>query len=445
MTALLGLILCYLAFLTWYGLKGGLRRETLVQFLTTGGKTGVVLCALSLVSTIVGGSATLGIGGLAQKTGAAAFWWLGVGAIGLLIHGWLIAPKIRALPCVTLPEVAGYVAGKTAERWSGGIIAASWVAVAAAQFVALHTLLLTLASPTLAECLYVMIAGAVLVHTLTGGQRAVIRTDAVQTVLLLGGFAVTAFWLCFFRPDDAAGVQWELFNEHFDWVDWVKMLLLVGITYVIGPDMFSRSFSARNGRTARCAAWIAAPMLVLFGVAITFVALMNLEASQPIAAWLSESSGLPWGLRAALALGLVSALCGSADTVLLSACGIAERNLLGGDSTRTVRFLVAAVGGLAASAVYFSGDIISLLITAYSFFVPGVAVPLLMALLGDVRPVKTSLWLSGAILGGFGGLAGNLTGNQTWTFAGILISASLALLSRYFGKQEAASFCSEKL
>ncbi|EJX03352.1 Na+/solute symporter, partial [gut metagenome] len=328
MTILLGIILCYLAFLTWYGLKGGFRSESLAQFLTTGGKTGGILCALSLVSTIVGGSATLGIGGLAQKTGAAAFWWLGVGAIGLLVHGWLIAPKIRALPCVTLPEVAGYVAGKTAERWSGGIIAAAWVAVAAAQFVALHTLLQTLATPVMAECLYIMIAGAVLLHTLAGGQRAVIRTDAVQTVLLLGGFAAAACWLWHAQPEKAAALDWRLLNEHFGFLDWIKMLLLVGITYVIGPDMFSRSFSAESGRTARHAAWIAAPILVLFGAAITFVALMNVDAAQPVAGWLSENAGLPWWLRAALALGLVSALCGSADTVLLSACGIAERNLI---------------------------------------------------------------------------------------------------------------------
>lgn len=444
MTSLLGLILCYLALLTWYGMKGGIRRENLAAFLTTRGRTGVLLCALSLVSTIVGGSATLGIGGLAQKTGAAAFWWLGVGAVGLLIHGWIIAPKIRALPCVTLPEVAGYVAGKGAERWSGGIIAASWVAVAAAQFVALHTLLLSLASPETAELLYLMIAAAVLIHTLGGGQRAVIRTDAIQTVLLLGGFAAAALWLYSNRPEEARSIAWIPFNETFGLLDWVKMMLLVGITYVIGPDMFSRSFSAKDGRTARQAAWYAAPVLLVFGAAITFIALMNLEATQPVAGWLAESSGLPWWLRAALALGLVSALCGSADTVLLSACGILERNLLGGDSTRTVRILVALVGGLAAATVYLSGDIISLLITAYSFFVPGVAVPLLVALVGPVRQLNASIWMTGAVLGGLGGLAGNLSGDQTWTFVGIGLSAFLALLSRFFKTSEKKAFCTEK-
>ena len=47
------------------------------NFLTASGSASAILCALSLVSTIIGGSATLGIGALAQKIGTAAFWWLG--------------------------------------------------------------------------------------------------------------------------------------------------------------------------------------------------------------------------------------------------------------------------------------------------------------------------------------------------------------------------------
>lgn len=83
MNTLTSLVLIYLVALLWFGLRGERFTGSGLAFITSGGRAGVVLCALSLVSTIIGGSATLGMGALAQKTGAAAFWWLGVGAIGL--------------------------------------------------------------------------------------------------------------------------------------------------------------------------------------------------------------------------------------------------------------------------------------------------------------------------------------------------------------------------
>ena len=73
------------------------------------------------------------MGALAQKVGPAAFWWLGVGAIGLFLHGLIIAPVIRKLPVVTLPDVLRHLAGPAAEKWAGVIIALSWAAVTAAQ------------------------------------------------------------------------------------------------------------------------------------------------------------------------------------------------------------------------------------------------------------------------------------------------------------------------
>ena len=55
------LVLAYLAALLWFGIRGGTRERELNAFLTAGGSAGALLCAFSLVSTLIGGSATLGI------------------------------------------------------------------------------------------------------------------------------------------------------------------------------------------------------------------------------------------------------------------------------------------------------------------------------------------------------------------------------------------------
>lgn len=431
MNTLTSLVLIYLVALLWFGLRGERFTGSGLAFITSGGRAGVVLCALSLVSTIIGGSATLGMGALAQKTGAAAFWWLGVGAIGLFIHGLFIAPKIRAMQAATLPEVVGLVAGKMAERWAGIIIAVSWIAVTAAQFVALRALLGSMMNPLAAEVLYILIAMAVILHTVWGGQSAVLRTDAFQALLLVGGFSAVAFWLMFEHPLELGSLDWVPYGEHFGLYDWAKLMLLVGVTYVIGPDMFSRTFSARDGRVARAAALLAVPALVWFGIVITAMALVNIDSPQPIADWLTDASSMPMWLKGAIGLGLVSALCGSADTVLLSAAGIVERSLLAHDRTSAVRWMIAIFGALAALSVYVSKDIIGLLLTAYSFFVPGVAIPLLFVLIGPVKSCNTQFWLSGAVIGGLCGLAGNLTGDASCTMAGMAIAALFALVARF--------------
>ena len=94
--------------------------------------------------------------------------------------------------------------------------------------------------------------------------------------------------------------------------------------------MFSRTFAAKNAQTARRAAWTAAPLLVFFGVIVTMLALLNIKAEQPISDWLAVGSPLPAAAAAALSMGLISALAGSADTILLSAAGIIEKDLFGG-------------------------------------------------------------------------------------------------------------------
>ena len=427
LSALLSLYILLLIALSVYRSKKA-KTENAASFLTAGASAGTLLCALSLVSTIIGGSATLGIGTLAQKIGAAAFWWLGVGAIGLFIHGWLIAPVIRSTGACTLPDVLGRLVGQTARRWSAFIIVVSWVGVVAAQFTAMRTLLADILPASQGEIFYLVLAIAIVLHTALGGQKAVLRTDAMQTVLLTGGF-VSAAWWCVTR----AGIDWKAidpvpFNDSFGVWDWIKLSLLVGVTYIVGPDIFSRTFAASSSRSASQGAWMGAVLLLFFAVVITLLAMGNLSASNPLSGWLSESSAMPSVIKIALALGLLSALAGSADTVLLSAAGIVEKDLLNGDQSIRLRRLIALFGFGAVFLTYQSSDIIGWLLYAYALFVPGVAVPLLVVLLRKRSLVNARLWLAGAVIGGLLGLAGNLTG---WplAIAGVAVSATFAWVS----------------
>ncbi|MBD5641641.1 MAG: hypothetical protein HDQ91_04405, partial [Desulfovibrio sp.] len=59
----------------------------------------------SILASCIGGSATIGMTGLAWECGTPAFWWLGSGALGLAFLALFLAKKIRATNALTLPGV----------------------------------------------------------------------------------------------------------------------------------------------------------------------------------------------------------------------------------------------------------------------------------------------------------------------------------------------------
>ena len=419
-------ILLLIALSTFHGRFS--KSQSAAGFLTGNASAGALLCALSFVSTIIGGSATLGMGSLAQKIGAAAFWWLGVGAIGLFLHGCFVAPAIRRIGACTLPDVLGKLAGQSAKRWGAFIIVASWVGVLAAQFSALRTLLTDVLPGNQAEVFFLLIAVVIILHTALGGQKAVIRTDALQTTLLVVGFVSALVWCSLSSEVKPAQIDPVPFNAAFGFFDWLKLSLLVGLTYVIGPDIFSRTFAAKSDQSASRGAWLGSLLLFFFAIAITFLALMNLSADNPISGWLDEHSAMPSAIKVALTLGLVSALAGSADTVLLSAAGIVEKDILNGDQSSRLRKLVAVFGFFALLLTYQSADIIGWLLYAYALFVPGVAAPLLVLLIRKQSSVNTKILMCGAFCGGVLGFLGNLTGLPL-AVPGVLVSAVFSWFS----------------
>lgn len=438
----LTLLVGYFALITLWGIRRtsqhALGRLTSRLYLTAEGGVGALLCSLSLVSTIIGGSATLGIDTLVAKNGAAAFWWLGVGAIGLWLHAFWVVPRIRQMRAVTLPEVVQTYAGPLGLKWSAIIIALSWVAITAAQFVALHKVLVSILPETVSQFCYWLAVITILWHVAQGGQRSVIRTDAVQAVFLLLGFTAATLWVVQSSSAQVRTMDWVPFNEHFGALDWLQLFFLVGITYAVGPDMFSRTFSAKNATTAKKAAQVASPILVFFSICIVLLCLLSPGFEQSIASWVTPASPLPVVIKMLMILGLVSALAGSADTVLLSASGIVARDIVGNKSVALIRWLVVAFGFVAAMMIYMDKNIIGLLLKGYSFFVPGVAIPLLVSLILPHQAPNRRLWLIGSLLGGAFGVLSVVLSLSYLTYIGMAFGALGAFLAWQVGPSSVA-------
>jgi SSS family solute:Na+ symporter len=394
-----------------------------IDFVAAGQRCGTLAVFLTLMATMLGASATLGVAAKAEVIGFPAAWWLFSGAVGLALQGAILSARIRESGARTLPELALRTAGPIGQRLVAMVIAISWPGVVAAQLVAFAGLWNALTGSTGTALPVVLCAGLVVLYTLAGGQRAVVRTDAPQMLVLAAGFCGLFVWVFFGRcggvPITTDAIR--LFSPEFGARDAVLSLLTVGGAYFLGPDIASRSLVARDGRTARRAVFIAAPALLVFGAAIALAGMWaGANASGPGNPVLRIAALLPWPLRICLAAGLACAILSSVDTCLVNAAAIVAGDLCGARSVHATRVAVVGVGAASTALALAGGDIIDVLVKAYSVYTPGVVCPLSIAILA--RHVNRQEWLAAVAVGGAFGIAGVI-----FQSAGILPAIGMAL------------------
>ncbi len=374
----------------------------------------------SLLATILGSSGTLGLSGLAYGRGLTGSWWLLTGAVGLVVLSRFI-PRIRDTRARTLPEVLSTWYGDGVRRMASGVIAISWVGIIGAQMSAAGVLVAGLLGGS--HILWTVIMGAVFVaYTLLGGQYSVIRTDILQLMLILPGLVASVVWGVeavggFAALRQMAGPNHFNFplSPEFRLGDLTHLLLVVGLTYVIGPDMFSRVLSASSTASSRRAVLGAAGVLVPVSFLIAFAGIvgralvpdLSPAEHQTILSILIRST-LPPALATLLAAALLSAFLSSSDTTLLTMASTVAVDLRGIGSPRVgrLRLLTAACGIVSVAVGLFAGSVIRALLLAYSVFTGALGVPIVCGLAG--RPMSRPAAGVCVVAGGALALTGRL-------------------------------------
>ena len=379
---------------------------------------------MSLMATVLGASATVGIAARAESIGFAAFWWLGVGAIGFWFQAAFLSKPVHDLDVRTLPEIAEKTVGKTGRKLVAFIIAVSWIGIIAAQFAAVAGFIGLVLGHDAGTQSVLITAIIVIVYTLLGGQLSVVRTDALQFgILTLGFFAAAVYLFGGFSGAEtsvnavestSAGLatfgNFNLLNEKFDFADLAMMLFTVGGAYFLGPDVISRNLVAKNSTAARKAVVAGSFAILLFSVIIVLLgmwaATYSPNVNGPVNPLFRLASGvLPLPLAALLSIGLLSALLSSADTCLINSAAIFGSDILNTRRISVVRLLVVAIGIIATFLALQGKDIIGLLTMAYSVYTPGIVAPLAVAIIAHKKfNIKKSLWYAGVCLGGLFGL-----------------------------------------
>lgn len=387
-----------------------------------------VLIVGSLCSTFIGASVAVGMAGRGYRMGLAGTWWLLVGAIGLFILGFFFARAVRRFGLYTLPELVEKQHGRRAGLAASILIVVAWIAVIAAQIIAAGKVL-SVFIPYDLSALMAIAAFVFVLYTVLGGQYSVIRTDLVQFGILTVGILV-ALGLILHRASlsGLTSLQSEYFSfpvsAGFGWPELVTLLVLTGSTYVVGPDVYSRLFCARDEKVARASAFwagaIAVPVafvIVLVGMG-AMVLFPDIHAQHPDLSFAQASelafptvieSLLPVGVAGLVAAGLLAAIMSSADTVLLTTSVILSHDICGRiapqwterKSLIASRIALIVIGVIAFILAWQLKGIISSLLLAYTIFTSGIVIPVIAGFYKDKLKVN-SAGVIAAIIGGGG-------------------------------------------
>lgn len=417
------------------------------NFLVAGRKQPRFLIIASMLASTIGGGITIGTVSKAYTIGFAAFWFVAAGSLAHFLQGGLLSKKVRESEALTLPDLAGKLGGRATRKLVALIIVITWTGIAAGQFLAASKVLSTMTGMNHTWAV-VAAAAFLLVYTLIGGQKSVLRTDFFQFGILALALVVSLCWLYFAKTPAPGSVQIELFSDKFGPLDLIYYLVVVAGSYFICPMMFGRILSADSPSNARRASFTSAAGMLAFAFVITFIGLWaratGFDAGKldPLNAIIKNA--LPAWLGVIMLLGILAAILSTADTVLLTAAGVLENDLIGKKSLPRVRLWVAAVAIVGAIIALYETDIVDLLLETYQGYTSGIVPALLVAILAIGKKKLDPKLLFAAILSGYVlGFAGNFLPDPTMqklaAFAGLAVSAILALVARARGESSPMS------
>lgn len=340
----LTIIVLYLLFITWRGLREAHTHETTDDFFLAGRSLSWPLIGLSLFATNISTSSIIGLASSGYKTGISVFNYEWVGSIMLVAFAIFIVPFYLKYRLTTMPE---YLERRFDHR---SRVYFSVISITVNVFIdiagALYASSLFLSGIFPGVDLYVFIyimAFITGLYTVFGGLRAVIATDSIQAVLLTLGSAVIAFvvfrdigswqeiktaiepqFLSLIRPVDDSLIPWPTLL--------ISLPILSFYFMCTNQHMVQRVLGAKSIDDGRKGAMFAGllklPLLFILVLPGTLGRLIypDLENTNLVFPMLMFDF-LPAGILGIVLTGFIAALMSSIDSALTAASSIATMDI----------------------------------------------------------------------------------------------------------------------
>ena len=206
------------------------------------------------------------------------------------------------------------------------------------------------------------------------------------------------------------------FNQAFGPFDLLILVLTFSSTFVVGPDIYSRVFCARDEATARKSVIMVASVLIPFAFVLTYLGVVageNLPADElkgSVALIELIDFYLPDWAVGLMAAALLSAVLSSADTTILSAAIIlselTRKDIDNRKSLNLTRVFIGLTGLVSMLIAIKITSIIGMLLLALAVYSGAFIVPLIAALTN--MNVNKKMGVPAMITGGAVALTGKI-------------------------------------
>ena len=390
----------YLAVLIGLGFYANYKQRSVDDYFVAGRRMGPFTIACLWLASWVGGASIVGSSARAFDMGVTGVWYILAIALGCLLFGLILAEKVKrvgdAERHLTYPDFIEHYYDARTRIVATVTTVLAFTAYSAGQLMAAAAILQVLLGWDYGQAL-MLSSTIVIMYTATGGYLAITYTDWVQFVLLFVGIVLIGLPIAIYQVGTWSDLQAALPSSYFDpgaW-GWSKIAALVGsivLSFFVAMDSYSRSFAARDARTARNGALLAVVFILPIALAATWLGM----ASAVLFPDAASSSGIlttfivetfPIGLKGLALVGVLAAVMSSADICILTASANYTRDVhqrflqpdIGERSMLRLSILASTIFGMmAAFMAWKMQDIIDVLqlgftINGAALFLPTIA------------------------------------------------------------------------
>lgn len=426
-----GIILLYLLAILGVGFYFMRKNESGEDYYVGGRNMTAGHLGLSIAATDVGGGFSIGLGGLGYMMGLSASWLLFTGLVGAWLAAVILIPRVKrfdkAEGLLTYPDILRRNYGQTVAAVAALISGIGYLGFTGGQVLAGAKLAAATIVPDapfgMDGMLFslLLMSGIMFLYTAAGGIKAVIYTDTIQWIVLLGGllffgvpFAIADLGgigaIEAALPDQFFSLTNVSFIQVFNWFISIIPIWFVGMT------LYQRLYAARDVQEARKAWFLAGlleyPVIALLGAFLGMVSRMYFPDADPEAGLpLLLQSVLPAGIAGIVIASYFSAIMSTADSCLIASSGNVVSDIITrirpGMSSRSMIWLsrgVTLILGIITFVIAASFEsVLDIILYAYAFMVSGLLIPTLMAIYG--RSASPAAALGAMLFGGGSTLA----------------------------------------